>query len=122
MRLLVAICLVVLASWTSGADDTVSYINQSGSTMSVTISDKGAVSGTYTTALGCGVGVDRPLIGWKNGKAITFAVSFEECGSITSWVGHIQENGDISTIWTLARGNEGWDAKLTGTSIFKLVK
>lgn len=122
MRLLVAISLLVLASWASSADDTLSYINQSGSTMAVTISGKGAVSGTYATALGCGVGTSRPLKGFKNGTAITFTVSFEECGSITSWVGHIQENGDISTIWTLARGNEGWDAKLTGTSIFKVVK
>ncbi len=122
MRLLVAIIFAVLASLTSGAEDTASYINQSGSTMSVSISDKGAVSGTYNTALGCGVGIERPLKGFKNGTAITFTVSFEECGSITSWVGHIQDNGDISTIWTLARGNEGWDAKLTGTSIFKAVK
>lgn len=122
MRLLVAISLAVLMSWTSGADDTVSYTNQSGSTMSVAISDKGTVSGTYNTALGCGVGTSRPLKGFKNGTAITFTVSFEECGSITSWVGHIQDNGDISTIWTLARGNEGWDAKLTGTSIFKPLK
>lgn len=122
MRLFIAISLSLLVSWTSGANDTVHYINQSGSTMSVSISDKGVVSGIYNTALGCGVGTKRPLKGFKNGTAITFTVSFEECGSLTSWVGHIQDNGDISTIWTLARGNEGWDAKLTGTSIFKPLK
>lgn len=122
MRLLIAISLLLLTSWTSSADDTASYINQSGSTMSLTISGKGAVSGTYNTALGCGVGIQRVLKGFKNGTAITFTVSFGECGSITSWVGHIQDNGDISTIWTLARGNEEWDAKLTGTSVFKVVK
>lgn len=103
-------------------DSTQNYRNQAGSAMTLHISDKGEITGSYTTALGCGVGIDRALIGWKNGKAITFTVNFGECGSLTSWVGHIQEGGDIVTIWTLARGNEGWDAKMTGTSTFKPVK
>lgn len=103
-------------------DSTQNYRNQAGSAMTLHISDTGEITGSYRTAIGCGVGVDRPLIGWKNGKAISFTVNFGECGSLTSWVGHIQEGGDIVTIWTLARGNEGWDAKLTGTSTFKSIK
>lgn len=103
-------------------DSTQDYLNQAGSAMTLQISDKGEITGSYRTAIGCGVGLERPLVGWKNGKAITFTVNFGKCGSLTSWVGHIQKNGDIVTIWTLARGGESWDAKLTGTSTFKPIK
>lgn len=118
----IGLLLAVISSLVVAEDRTQNYRNQAGSAMTLQISDKGEITGSYRTALGCGVGVDRPLIGWENGKAITFTVDFGECGSLTSWVGHIQEGGDIVTIWTLARGNEDWDAKMTGASTFKPVK
>jgi len=122
MRLIYTIITLFALPYSLSAEDSIKYINQSGSTMEFKVSDSGTVEGYYKTALGCDVGIKRPLSGFKNGTAITFTVSFEECGSITSWVGHVQDSGDIITIWTLARGNEGWDAKLTGTSTFKVVK
>jgi hypothetical protein len=114
--------LAMVSSLAMAEDSSQNYRNQAGSTMTLYISDRGEITGSYTTALGCGVGIDRSLVGWKNGNAITFIVNFGECGSLTSWVGHIQDNGDIVTIWTLARGGESWDAKLTGTSTFMPIK
>jgi len=96
------------------------YVNQSGSLMTISADKSGKLVGSYTTALGCGKGIVRPLQGWINGNAITFNVHFGECGSVTSWVGHVTPEGTIDTIWTLARGAEtGWSTKLTGTSEFR---
>lgn len=95
------------------------YVNQSGSKMTISTDKDGKVTGTYTTALGCGVGVARPLRGWVNGKAITFSVHFGDCNSVTSWVGHVTDDGSLDTLWTLARGGESaWNTKLTGASKF----
>lgn len=99
------------------------FVNQAGSVLSYQVSGEGRMTGSYRSALGCGVGVERELAGWINGSAIVFSVSFGECGSATSWSGHIDERGVISSIWILARGNDAsWNAKLTGSSVFTPVE
>ncbi len=118
MRLLAFILLLLCLTPTHA--ETLDYINQSGSMMSVTI-DGDTVKGEYITSLGCDIGIPKPLVGWINGTAITFTVNFGECQSITSWVGHIRSDGSISTIWTLAKANSGWNQKMTGVSEFTLV-
>ena len=87
--------------------------------MQYSLGPGGSISGSYVSAVGCGVGIERSLVGWINGAAIIFTVSFGECGSTTSWVGHIDEQAVISSIWTLARGEQAsWNTKLTGHSVF----
>ncbi len=120
MRIVIMILTSLFMATTVLAEN---YVNQSGSTMTLDIAENGAISGTYTTALGCGVGIARPLVGWMNGKAVSFTVHFGACDSVTSWVGHIDDNKEIKTIWTLAKGgNSKWNTKLTGFSVFKVLK
>lgn len=113
--------ILTITNFLNNASQAETYVNQSGSEMKIEFGDDGKVTGYYITALGCEVGSEKPLVGWANGSAIQFSVNFGDCGSITSWVGHIQEDGTIETIWTLARGDAGWDQKLTGVSTFSLV-
>lgn len=123
MRSLGLMALVLLAASGTGAEPasaTHFFTNQKGSQMQYRLGPGGSISGSYISAVGCGVGVERRLVGWINGSAITFTVSFGECGSATSWVGHIDDAGVISGIWTLARGRDNdWNAMLTGSSVFK---
>ena len=114
--------LIISVSFSIKAEQHYSYVNQSGSTMSFSVSKTGMIKGEYITALGCGVGKKRPLSGWRNGKAIIFSVNFQECNSVTSWVGHSDDLSEIDTIWTLVRGNKDWDMKLTGISRFNRTK
>jgi len=108
--------------FTTEGSEQYNFVNQSGSTMSLSIDKSGIIKGQYITALGCGIGKTRPLTGWRNGKAIIFSVNFEECESITSWVGHSDDLSEIETIWTLVKGNNDWNMKLTGISHFKRTK
>jgi len=113
--------IIILFTLQVKASEQYNFINQSGSTMSFFINN-GSIVGSYTSALGCGIGKQRPLVGWRNGSAIIFSVTFEDCGSVTSWVGHSKDLVEIETIWTLVRGNESWNMKLTGVSHFTRVK
>jgi hypothetical protein len=99
------------------------YRNQSGSEMGISIDGQGSIEGFYRSALGCGQGVPRPLVGWLNQSALTFTVNFQECKSVTAWVGHLKMDGSISALWTMARGEgTGWTSKITGASEFTPVK
>jgi len=123
MRTMALILLIIFLNTSSvQGSERYDFVNQAGSTMSFTLDEQGAIKGNYTSALGCGIGKQRPLVGWRNIKAITFSVIFEECGSVASWVGHSDDLVEIETIWTLVRGKESWDMKLTGVSHFKRVK
>ncbi len=121
--LLVAATLTVQATQAAQADesDSLWYQNAAGSRMELIFSDTGGLSGTYVSALGCAKDTPAPLIGWSNGKAITFTVNFGDCGSITSWAGHVNDDGTIDTIWTLSRGETSeWNTLLTGSAHFEL--
>lgn len=117
------IALLLLVASGSSADTSPAthfFVNQKGSKMQYSVNAGGSIAGNYVSAVGCGIGVKRPLVGWINGSAITFTVSFGECGSATSWVGHFDDAGTISSLWILARGGDkDWNAKLTGSSVFK---
>ena len=121
-QMLVIFSILFFVTLPISGEEEYHFVNQSGSTMSFTIKDSGAIKGSYQSALGCGIGKLRPLVGWRNAKAIIFSVTFQECGSITSWVGQSEDLSEIETIWTLVRGNESWDMKLTGISNFKRLK
>jgi len=122
MKLKIFLFLITVFFLPVKAAEVFNFTNQAGSSMSFAIDEKGAIKGSYISALGCGIGKKRPLTGWRNAKAITFSVNFEDCGSVTSWVGHSSDLKEIETIWTLVRGDESWDMKLTGISHFKRIK
>lgn len=81
--------------------------NQRGSTLVLINDGKGNLTGQYKTAVGCGIGIPRKLVGTINGAAITFIVNWEECGSVTAWTGSMDNPSDpkeINTMWLLTVG------------------
>ena len=94
------------------------WVNELGSTMIANINSSGVISGTYTTAVGCGAGKSRDLIGQCNGYAITFAVNWQECVSTTAWSG-TYDNGKIQTLWQLVLAKKPeWDSIVSGADTF----
>ncbi|MGE3537582.1 MAG: avidin/streptavidin family protein [Candidatus Tectimicrobiota bacterium] len=92
--------------------------NDRQSTMTVEVEATGALSGTYVTAVGCGAGTPRPLVGVCNGFAVTFVVNWQECGSTTAWSG-TYDRGVLTTLWHLVRARPPtWDSIVAGTSTF----
>jgi hypothetical protein len=84
-----------------------SWVNQDGSTLSITSVDStGQITGIYINgAAGYNCqNIVYPVTGWIYGTAITFDTkwesSIESCNSITSWAGFLYQ-GEISTFWNL---------------------
>lgn len=77
-----------------------SWTNLLGSKMELLVDKQGTVIGTFKTAIGCGVDVERAVVGTCSGDAITFSVNWQECASVTSWTG-IYEEGKITSVWNL---------------------
>ncbi|MCG6862229.1 MAG: avidin/streptavidin family protein [Chromatiaceae bacterium] len=95
------------------------WVNELGSTMMATVDSKGAISGTYATAVGCGAGVERPMTGFCNGHAVTFSVNWQECSATNAWSG-TYDNRELKTLWHLVNGEKpAWNSILAGTDTFK---
>lgn len=84
-----------------------SWVNQDGSTLSITSVDSaGQITGIYINgAAGYNCqNIVYPVTGWIYGTAITFDTKWqsaiESCNSITSWAGFLYQ-GEISTFWNL---------------------
>jgi hypothetical protein len=99
---------------------TFDYVNQRGSKLSLTF-DNGNLTGTFTTAVGCGARIPRRVIGTYNGWAVSFTVNFQECQSITAWTGQfVSSHSQISTLWYLSLGSPPqWNSTIAGADIFK---
>ena len=90
------------------------WVNQLGSTMSLTVSGN-ALSGTYASKVSGGGSPTpaKPLTGFKNGDLIAFVVNWETpYNSLTAWVGqHTIVDGAevIKTLWHLTQNVEAPD-------------
>ena len=94
------------------------WVNELGSEMTANIDISGAISGTYTTAVGCGAGKPRLMKGFCNGHAVTFSVNWQECVATTAWSGTYKD-GKITTLWQLVLAKKpGWDSIVAGTDKF----
>jgi len=105
------------------------WTNQYGSTLSVTSYNgtTGAISGTYTNnAQGsCNVGKPQPTTGWfqigPNGNAISFAVNWQGCASMTVWTGQVLPSGNFQSLWYLSlAAPPAWNGINAGTDTFTL--
>lgn len=112
----VAIGYTCAKNLTSGSE----WVNENGSVMKITESlPNGQFNGTFTTAVGCGVGKPRPLTGFGNNGSVTFTVNFQECNSATSWAGNITSEGAINTLWNLSQsGPSQWNSIIAGSDTF----
>jgi hypothetical protein len=94
------------------------WVNELGSTMSANIDSTGAITGTYTTAVGCGVGEKRAITGFCNGHAVTFSVNWGKCASTTAWSG-TYDGGQLQTLWQLVLAKKPeWDSIVSGADTF----
>ena len=124
-RTLIAGIVFGIALYTTPASSSVcqipggkTWVNELGSEVSVEVDDSGRMSGTYTTAVGCGEGKAKPMSGFCNGYAVTFTVNWEECLAATAWSG-TYENGKINTLWQLVSGKRpSWNSIIAGTDVF----
>jgi len=104
--------------------------NQRGSSIELTVDDRGRVGGSFRTAVGVpSPNESFPLCGFAEGDLIAFSVSFGVYESVTAWAGqHTIVGGRerIETLWHLARNIADqdedralWSAVLTGADTFE---
>ena len=78
--------------------------NQLGSILEITNIDakEGLFSGTYITKVGDEDARKKPcdVTGYVKDKLIGFTVSYGDASCICSWVGRLEPDGKIHTVWT----------------------
>ncbi len=107
------------ASFPSG---TSYWANERGSTIRVDNGGGGKLSGKFTTAVGCGKGIAKPLVGFYNGNSVGFVVEFgKDCPSTTSWNGALWAGtpNHLKTLWYLTLGGvPAWNSTNAGSDNF----
>ncbi|GAA2807859.1 avidin/streptavidin family protein [Kitasatospora paracochleata] len=109
------------------------WYSELGSHMRLDTDPSGAVTGTYTSALGRVSGA-YPLVGRYDpprkaaqGTALGWAVAWQndsaDAGSVTAWSGHYRGDGTerISATWLLTRSAEApdtWESTVVGHDVF----
>lgn len=114
-KYLITLLTTLLFSFSACADTTnsipipSSWVNQDGSTLSITAVDSaGLLTGSYINkAAGYNCqNIVYPVTGWVYGTAITFDTKWEStvesCNSITSWAGFLYQR-QLSTFWNLTQ-------------------
>lgn len=114
------------------------WVNAEGSHLDL-IDNRGMLMGFYRTAVGAAdTSNDYPLVGWRNGRALAFTVSWApDAGSLTAWTGllHKTDAVEIHAIWTLVRPttikktadgfseipSDPWQAFLVQSAIFRQI-
>ncbi|MCR4266301.1 avidin/streptavidin family protein [Nitratireductor sp. ZSWI3] len=105
-----------------------SWVNEYGSTMTISVSTTGEVSGHYVNhAQGTGCqNSPYPVSGRVNGNFIAFSVAWsngsENCNSATGWSGYAGSTGDgsleIVTQWNLSYEGGSGPAIESGSDVF----
>lgn len=115
--------------WTSGVAYAGTWHNQHNSEIELKVSSDGLISGIFRTG-GAGKHTEVfPLTGFVLQDVIAFSVNFAEHGSVTSWVGHIEQHArgedaeTIETLWhmAVAVGNNeklAWKSIVSGADRF----
>lgn len=104
-----AIGLISTASAATAENDTSTWKNTRGSTLTLQFLDKNAISGTFTTAVATkqcpkAVGLKRDINGFVVKNAITISVSYPDCGTVLTFIGNIdKQNGTLETTSILAQ-------------------
>jgi hypothetical protein len=119
--------LTSLAGWTQSCDSLEGrWINQDSSIMHIMSESNGMLTGTYQSNASRDSRL-FPFAGHVNRQGefptLSFAVSWAEYGSMTSWTGYCREKQGLSTLmtmWHLVRPyvDEDWERFVTNTSTF----
>lgn len=109
------------------------WMNERGGTMILEQHGE-EISGRYLTQIGNDAvrGKGHRIVGLANGTTIGFAVAWPAAGSLTSWAGRLEVDGEgvatLHTLWHLvrpvtaadpARAVEIWESFLTNGSVFR---
>ena len=98
------------------------WANERGSTIRLDNLGGGKLSGAFTTAVGCGKGIAKPLVGFYNGNSVGFVVDFgKDCPSTTSWNGTFWAGtpNRMKTLWYLTSGGVPvWNSTNAGADNF----
>jgi len=102
-----------------------SWVNEDGSVLTISaVAPNGQLTGTLTTQTGCGAKKAHPLTGWYfaagAGGALTFAVNWEGCNSVTSWSAQYSNaTGSFRALWLLAVASVPvWNGVVAGSQTF----
>jgi len=107
------------------------WVNDRGSAM-ILEQHGDRISGRYVTRIGHEDVADKEhsIVGAASGTTIGFVVAWLAAGSVTSWVGRVEVDGDgthrLHTVWHLVRSASGeppralgiWESFLTNSSVF----
>ncbi len=109
-------------------DQTISYKNQRGSTLSLNFdqakNNTGSLSGTFITAVGnCQADMNKPMpvTGYFNNNVIALSINFPDCKQVVSMTGYLMpDKSHLKTLWlstaVVANPNTtDWDSNAVGT-------
>lgn len=127
----VAVITTLLSQTAFAENNPISYKNTRGSTLILQINQDNTLSGFFTTAVASkecqqAIGMKRPIIGYIVKNALTFSVSYPECGVVT-FIGNIEnDNQIIDTTSIVAHSSkeiakEGPGARMIGHDVFNRV-
>lgn len=93
--ILLSTSLFTMNSW--AADETITYKNARGSTLTLNFHADNTVTGTFITAVASkdckqAIGTKKPVIGFTADNAITMSVGYPECGATVSFAGNMENN------------------------------
>ncbi len=123
-----AICLSIISQNIFAADDSLTFKNQRGSVLHLTIHSDNTLDGYFTTAVASKscqqyIGKKRPIMGYIVKNALTVSASYPECGVLT-YIGHINENQKMIDVTAVVAhpsqpSTKEWnDAKMLGHDVF----
>ncbi len=105
------------------------WYNQHGSSMELSVSEAGAVSGKFRSGVGLSHRDEQfDVTGFVAGEVISFVVDFSKYETLTTWTGHfVSEDGgpQIQAMWHMAvatpprHGRDLWKGTWTGADIFR---
>jgi hypothetical protein len=114
-------------------DKTVTYQNQRGSVLTVTlhevVNNTGTLTGTFTTAVGncpTDMGVPMPITGYYNGNAVAISINFPNCKQVVAMTGTISDT-ELHTIWLDAAQAkdpvvQNWNSNVIGADHYTVKK
>ena len=112
-------------------NDLITYKNSRGSILKLKVNSDNSLTGFFTTAVASkecqqAIGMKRPIVGYIVKNALTFSVSYPECGVLT-FIGNIEDNQQtIDTTAILAHpshhiAKEGPGARMISHDVFDRV-
>lgn len=91
-----ALCSSLVQQSAFAKTEIISYANTRGSVLTLDFAENN-LSGTFTTAVASkdcqeAIGMERPIVGFITGNALTFSVTYPSCGSVVTFIGNIENN------------------------------